>query len=375
MLVINDKVIARDKLCEQFGLEYANIEKKPEFEGLRTWIDMSNGGKKRYNAGFNIVTSFTIEDEETKMPLEIVYATRKSTNKDTKDPEYFPKRVSIQGEGMNLMGDLDLAVWLALHPMNMTSPLNKGLKPSIEFVDTRARAKKRINDIGQLGEAIVHAKSIKGEEMRILAKGLGLYGIENKEDEEVSADLQDFAMKNHVVYMEKKDKRLTMIEGQIEHFVDKGIFKLENVGQVRRWSWTTGERTGETIVDIINTVVNAKEALKNHIFNDINNYLFYLNNVSETMSARERAVQALNNIKDESGKSIGNELPEHLKKIGKGGNLPTDFNEAKDYIMAKTNKRASSAVIARLYKGVIDGSITDENVQEFLDEYVAEKIA
>lgn len=370
MLVINDKIISRTDLCKKFDVDIDRIKKRPEFEGLKSWTDHSNGGKKRFNAGSSVLARILVEDKNSELPLEIRYALSRRKNKDNDDYDYSPVRVTFEGEGMQLSEDLDLAVFAYLHPTNALSPFHKkGDKSSFEFVDSTARATKRINDLDALGEAIVHAKTISGEDARILAKGLGIAGIEHKEDREVSAELMDFASKNPAVYLQKKSQRITMIEGQIEHFIDKGIFKQDTIGETRRWSWAAGQRTGETILDIYNVTQNARESLKNHILSDLNNYMFLLNNMKDSISARDKAIRDLETIPDtQTGEMIGNSLPQHLKNIGSGGVLPTDFNSAKEYLLAKTGKSFAPKVLAALYKGVNDKSITDENIAEWMSE-------
>lgn len=373
MLVINDKIISRTDLCKRFEVDIERIKKRPEFEGLKSWTDHANGGKKRFNSGSNVLARILVEDKDNEMPLEIRYAVSRRKNKDNDDYDYSPARVTFEGEGMQLSEDLDLAVFAYLHPTNSLSPFHKaGDKSSFEFVDTTARATKRINDLDALGEAIVHAKTISGNDARILAKGLGIPGIEGKEDREVSADLMDYASKNPAVYLQKKSQRITMVEGQIEHFIDKGIFKQETIGETRRWIWTAGQRTNEVILDIYNVTLNAREALKNHILGDLNNYLFLLNNMNESISSREKAIRDLETIPDpKTGETIGNNLPDHLKNIGIGGVLPKTFNEAKDYLTAKTGKSFAPKIIAQLYKGVNEGTIDDANVSDWLSENAA----
>lgn len=377
MLVINDKIISRTDLCAKFGVDIERIKKRPEFEGLKSWIDHSNGGKKKFNAGSSVLARILVEDKNNELPLEIRYAISRRKNKDNDDYDYSPARVTFEGEGMQLSEDLDLAVFAYLHPTNALSPFHKaGDKSSFEFVDTTARASKRINDLDALGEAIVHAKTIAGQDARILAKGLGIPGIEGKEDREVSADLMDYASKNPSIYLQKKSQRITMVEGQIEHFIDKGIFKQETIGETRRWLWTAGQRTGEVILDIYNVTQNAREALKNHILNDLNNYIFLLNNMNDSISSREKAIRDLDQIPDPAtGNVIGNQLPDHLKKIGSGGVLPTNFNEAKEYLLGKTGKSFAPKTLAALYKGVNEKTITDINISDWMIENCGLEVA
>lgn len=371
MLLINGEIITRTDLCNKFNVNIDKILKRPEFEGTNGWMDLANPGKKRYPAGSNHLARFFVTDGE--LPIEIRYC--ETRRKDPKDSDlwiYHPVRIDMPGAGEQFSGREDLAVFWFFHPVSGLSPFHKkGDKPKFEFIDTTARADKRINDLDALGEAILHAKTIKGEDAMILAKGLGIQGLQFREEREITAELMDFAMKNPSMYLQKKDQRITMIEGQIEHFCDKDIFKVNSMpgSDVRRWTWTAGQRSGETILDIYNVTVNAREALKNHILNDLNNYIFLLNNMNDSVSAREKAIRDLDTIPDvKTGEQIGNALPAHLAKIGSAGLLPTNFNEAESYLLVKTGRNQSKQKSAALYKGVNAKEITDENIEQWIEE-------
>lgn len=366
-LAINDKILSREEVCKKYSIDIAKIVKRPEFESKRSFIDAVNGGKRQYASGSSVLARILSEDKDSHLPVEIRYYVSRKKDKEG-DWQYEPYRIEMAGNGMVLGEDLDLAVFTYLHPTNELSPFHKdGSKAQYEFIDTTARAQKKVNSVSALAEAIVHAQTIKGDNARILAKGLGIPGVEPMEELEVTAALLNYAQANPVVYLQKKSQRITMIEGQITHFIDKGIFQENRVGNVRRWVWTAGPKTGETIVDLFNTTINSREALKNHIFGDIDNYLFLLNNMNDSISAREHAIRALEEMKDEeTGETIGNDLPEHLKRIGQGGKLPTTFKEGLEYLTGKMGKRPSNTQASAIFKGVTEGSITDDNVEEWM---------
>lgn len=373
MLTINDDIISRKDLCKKFGVDYAKIEKRPQFEGTQGWKDMANGGKIKFNSGYSKLSRFWIEDKETQTPMEIRYAKTRRFSKDADGYLYEPKRIVFPGEGMQLSDDLDLAVFAYLHPVSRLSPFHKGGKSHFEFIDVQARADKKISDLDTLGEAIVHAKTISGHNAIILAKGLGIPGVEYMGAREVNATLMEFASKNPAVYMQKKNQQLTMIEGKIEHFIDKDVFHMQQIGSVRRWVWTKGEREGQTIVDVINITANPREALKNEIKNHLDEYLHLLNNMDNQVSANEAALATLARMKDESGNVIGNDLPDHLKNIGKNGPLPTNFNESVTYLTrAMSGQRPTNSVASKFLASVNDG-LTEDLVEGWIAENVKKK--
>lgn len=374
-LSLNDKVISRKELCEKFSINYEQIEKRPEFESKRTFIDRANNNKKQFGAGNSVIARILSEEKGTMLPQEIRYYTSRVKDKDG-DYTYTPYRVQFEGQGMLLGEDLDLAVFAYLHPTNELSPFfkgDKGAKAAFEFVDHTKRAQAKVNNIDALGEAIVHAKTIQGQDARILAKGLGIGGVEAMSELEITAALMDYAHNQPQIYLQKKGQRITMLEGQIQHFIDKGIFKETRIGDVRTWKWDAGVKKGEKVLDIYTTTANSAESLKNHIFSNINDFVFLLNNMTENISARDEAIKALENIPDESGKMIGNALPDHLKNIGSAGKLPTNFAEGMEYLTAKTGKRVPNKTAAAFYKGVNEKIINDDNVTEWIDSNVKKK--
>jgi hypothetical protein len=387
MLFIDKKQVTREELAFRFGIDLKKIEKRPEFEATKTFIDRINGGRKKSPAGHNILSKVMIQDPKTKMTVEIRYAETNNQRVvgDRVIDKFEPRQIVFTGSAMAFDKtnpvDLDKALYIALYPSNAFSPVRteRSGKAKHEFVDTSARAEKRIGEINSMGEAILHATQVNGEDMRIFAKGLNIAGVEYKEDREVRADLMEYAQKNPTVYIKAKDSQLTIIEGRIENFVDKGIFKLETIGSVRRWSWTSGPKEGEIITDIINTTQDAKQSLKNHIYNNINEFMPVLSNLTETLSSRivaEKALQAasqtLETLNAPFQQTIGDELPEHLKNINviepiNLGGLPTSFAEATDYLEKAVGKR-TPALASKLMKGINTGEITEDNIVQAIRE-------
>jgi len=368
-LYVNDTPISRQDLCKTFNCSelYNKVVKRPEFEGKRQWIDTANGGKKRFNAGYSKLAKFWIEDKNTQMPTEIRYAASRRFSKEKDGWDYSPHRVNFEGEGMQLADDLDLAIFAALHPSSAFSPFHKGSKSDFEFVDVQARADKRVADIDALGEAIVHAKAITGLNAIILAKGLGIAGIDQKSEREVTADLMDYAYKNPALYLEKKNQGLTLIDGKIEHFIDKDIFHMDQIGNVRRWTWTRGDKQGQTITDVLQPTANAREALKIHIKNHLEDFLFELNNLQSEITANENA----NKVLEKMGQT---EIPEHLKNIGKGGAMPTNFNEAKLYLTRANGGKNPSNVKTSHFLKAVEAGLTEDGVQGWIEENMKNKI-
>lgn len=334
MLFENRKQVDAKYLMEKYATieDYNKILKKPSFEAAkhRKRIDRVNGGRVKVNKGAMMRSSFMATDKTTRLKVEIRYAD--SNNEkivgDRVVDQFEPRYVKAEGANFSFQNNIDLAVYMFLNANNELSPLrnpNNKAKPKFEYVDTKKRAAAKTERIDAVGRAMEHSRNLKSEDLIILAKGLGIKGIDKKEPEEVRADIMEFALNHSKIYNEKVDTQLTFIEGRIWNLIDKGIVKLTNVGSIRRWTWVTGERSGEHILDIANVTQDARQMLKNHFFNDIRTYAPLLNSITSEISATDKAKRDLELMEEENSapvitaayqqeRVIGDALPAYLKE-------------------------------------------------------------
>ncbi len=357
MLFENRKQVTAQELMEKYasGEDFKKISKKPSFEVTadRKKIDRVNGGVLKSPKGFMWRSHFMATDPKTRLKVEIRYAQSNNTKVvgDRVIDNFEPRYVETKGATFNFQNDLDLAVYQFLHPNNLSSPLrdkNNKAKPKIDFIDTKKRSQEKMSKIDALATAMSHAKQVAEDELIILAKGLGIKGIEKKEADEVRADVLEFAMNNPKVYNEKANTRMTYLEGKIINLIDKGIVKLSTVGSLRRWAWVTGEREGEHILDIMNQTQDAKKALINHFFSDINRYKNILESITNDMTARAKAERDLNmasestvTYTDSTDRVIGDNLPEHLRST-----QPTVVSDEPVEVKLYTREDAIEALVA-----------------------------
>lgn len=334
MLFENRKQVDAEYLMKKYATveDYNKIVKKPSFEAAkhRKRIDRVNNGRIKTNKGAMMRSSFMATDKTTNLKVEIRYAV--SNNEkivgDRVVDQFEPRYVKAEGANFSFQNNIDLAVYMFLNSNNELSPLRNTLnkaKPKFEFVDTKKRAKDKTERIDAVGKAMEHARNLKEADVIILAKGLGLKGVDKKDADEVRADLMEFALNKSKIYNEKVNTQLTYIEGRIWNLIDKGIVKLSTVGSVRRWSWVSGEREGEHILDIANVTQDARQVLKNYFFSDINAHMNILNNITNEISATEKATRDLQAIEEansvpvttpahQEDKVIGDALPAYLKE-------------------------------------------------------------
>lgn len=363
MLFVGRTQLSKEQIASKFKFDLKKIMKNPSFEvaSHRKKIDRINGGVIKTGKGMGSRSHFMATDPDTGLKVEIRYAQShvpKQVGNVLQDV-FEPRYVEFMGSKKAFQNDPELAIYWFLHPNNALSPLrdkNNKTKPKIEYIDVKKRALDKNAGIDALTDALSHAKSLSGIELVILAKGLGLKGIKGKEEDDVRADVREFASKFPKLYNEKVATRTTELEGKIWHLVDEGVMKLSTIGTTRRWSWAKGEREGEFIVDIINVNQDARVALKNHIFSDLNNYMNALNHITETLTANEKAQEYLNSLDAKESiasesVTIGNGLPDYLKTNTVEEKMPETFMEAVEYLTKKNGgQRPSNAAVSKWLK-------------------------
>lgn len=329
LLFENRKQVTPEELMMKYATrgDYDKLVKRPSFEVTkdRKRVDVVNGGVVKTNKSNMMRTHFMATDPTTGKKVEIRYA--ESNNErivgDRVVDNFEPRYIDMKGATFAYQNDIHKAVYVFLNPNNGLSTLRSSsnkTKPKFEYIDSKKRAQAKTANMDALTEAMAHSGNLTDDRVILLAKGLKLKGIDKKDIEEVRTDVREYAMKNPKMYNDKVNSELTFIEGRIWNLVDKGIVKLSNVGSVRRWSWATGSREGEVIVDIVNTVQDAKTVLKNHFFEDLQRYMNILNDVNNDLTAKEKAEMFLKRQSEpeinpafEQERVIGDALPAYLK--------------------------------------------------------------
>lgn len=369
MLFVGRTQVSKEEFCLKFGIDFKKVMKNPSFEVAehRKKVDRINGGVIKTGKGMGSRSHFMATDPKTNMKVEIRYAQShvpKQVGNVLQDV-FEPRYVQFMGSKKAFQNDPELALYWFLHPNNELSPLrdpkNK-TKPKIQYIDIKKRAADKNSAIDQLTDALSHAKNLDATELVILAKGIGIKGIHGKDEDAVRAEVREYAYKFPKLYMDKANSQITYIEGKIYHLVDTGVIKLSNLGSIRRWSWAQGEREGEIIVDVVNTTQDAKLSLKNHIFNNLNNYLYLLNNITADLGAKQKAEKYLESMKPQEEapavETIGDALPEYLKSVNSEeynaaespNKIPETFQEAVDYLTKRDGKRPSNIDASKFLK-------------------------
>jgi hypothetical protein len=154
---------------------------------------------------------------------------------------YTPNLISmLPGEdGISPVNDeLEFAFWY-LHPWCAHSPFKKiDAEAFFEYKDDDAKSKtdndteeNRINALSYI--VGWNAKPIK--ELRNIAKGMNVGGVDDMTDEVVKKELRQLANADPVGFVNKIENRETSFSGQVQDALDKDILKLETLNGMQRW--------------------------------------------------------------------------------------------------------------------------------------------
>lgn len=154
---------------------------------------------------------------------------------------YTPNLISmIPGEDgvAQITDDLEFAFWY-LHPWNRHSPFYRNdSQPFFEYKDDDAKSKmdndNEENRINALSYIVgYNAKNIK--DLRTLAKGFAIGGVDDMTDEVVKKQLRILATNDPVGFLNKIENRETVFSGQVQEALDRGVLELRNLNGMNRW--------------------------------------------------------------------------------------------------------------------------------------------
>jgi len=383
MLFIDDKKVDRQKLADMFGVDLAKIEAQPSFELDKSQIkvDRANGNVPKVGNGISIRPKFRCTIPGTKQKAEIRYAQSQTPEKNSNGTsfDYKPRYVTNEGSKFSFLGDLDLGLFMFLYPGNTFSPCREAGRRYdnlYEFVDTKARAIKRLGAINAKTKALSHAERTDIFDLRIIAKGLNVPGVEKMDDDTVRVTMMEFADNPATTqkYIDAINSSTTKYDGRIVNLIDKGIIAIKKIGGNRQWYWVKGDREGEPIGNVIvNPQQDASKYIRNYMLSNLDVYGVEIMETTSTMSARAKADAYLSANDPQVSTVNGSPDFDTVKevtgiRIG-GVDLPdwNDWNAVRAFVEKKGYKKVPGDIKVLQVAGQ-EGHINEDNVDIFMEE-------
>jgi hypothetical protein len=254
---VNDKLIggASDLLVE-LGIDQKLVpfrKRTKEFEK-----DMPrdiNGNMLRDRDGNPLSKSkiagkpeFTAHVPKYGYEVRIRYAETQRPSPENKEHMlYTPMLISLDPseDGSIPMESEQQFVFWFLHPWNLHSPLHvKGSQAFYSYKDEDARSKSendhweaQINAVSR----IVGEYALPKSQLKMVAKGLGIAGVDEMSDDTLRKKLRQLATADPINFVNKIESREIIFSGKIQEAIDRGIIALRTLNGMSRWYLNNSE--------------------------------------------------------------------------------------------------------------------------------------
>ena len=253
-LFVDDKKVGGVKeLLETLQLDSKTIPYKKRVKEFQQMVQRDANGNIRMKDGRSMTTrNITGRPEYSifvpKLGYEVRVRLAQTQRKDKDDGFiYTPNIVDmIPGEDgvATVTDDLEFAFWF-LHPWCAHSPFKKvDTEAFFEYKDDDAKSKtdndteeNRINALSYIVGNF--AKNIK--DLRVIAKGFNIAGVDEMTDDVVKRELRMLANNDPVGFVNKIENRETAFSGQVQEALDRKILRLETFNGMSRWYLGTRE--------------------------------------------------------------------------------------------------------------------------------------
>lgn len=303
-LFIDDKKVGGVKqLLEQLELPKDAIPYKKRVKEFQQMVQRDANGNIRMKDGRSMTTrNITGRPEFSvfvpKLGYEVRIRLAQTQRKDKDDGFiYTPNIVDmIPGEDgvATVTDDLEFAFWY-LHPWCAHSPFKKvDTEAFFEYKDDDAKSKtdndteeNRINALSYI--VGYNSKPIK--ELRTIAKGFNIAGVDDMTDDVVKKELRTLANNDPTGFITKIEGRETIFDGKIQELLDRKILDLRTFNGMSRWY------LGESEILPISYGQDAIEVLRAEL--SVRYYL-YAERIEDALKSVEIASNLQNPANDEA---------------------------------------------------------------------------
>lgn len=378
MLILNQETISPQRFCEMFKIDLDKLKKNTLFELSKKFVkkDKANGNVDKIPPLISYPASFFFKDSDGETH-ELRYATTYNPNRVIDGnvvAKYEPYYVFIESLKFSF-NDIDKTLFMYCRPEQLHSPFRNKNKKEYDFehIDHAKRAAHKLENLSGIGKAMDHARSLKEEELMLLAKGIKhtyksfnpFSAGENTDSDTLRVNLMEFAHLNASKYLEMVDSKTVSLKGRIINLVDNKIIELRKYqgGTVGQWEWSKGEREGQVIGDqIIGNKIDAKDYLVTYIMNNLEHYYNLLHTVNENISAENKAIDFL--------KKVQKNNPVDETQVS-NDRVPKGYQECFKWL-GDNGMKKSTAIAKKLADAVEDGLIHNENIFGFVENLFQE---
>lgn len=204
------------------------------------------GGKKDKDGNMRICKSiYGVAEYSVYVPMlgREVKVRLASNRRPTKDNgfSYTPKNIGIEPaeDGSVLLTDeLEFIFWF-LRPMNRQSPFRKvNQKAYYEFKDNDAKAvlEGEIETTRMDAMSMIYGSNRRTfKELRELAKGMNMAGVDDMTDAVVQSNLKKLIDSDPIAFYNKANSREIIFSGKVQQAIDMDVLTIRNINGMKRW--------------------------------------------------------------------------------------------------------------------------------------------
>lgn len=319
----------------------------------------------------DVLASFNVWSDTDQSTVEFRFANR-TPYTNPKNPTVLvhdPKAIEIPGGVFNFDDrDIEKALYLYVNPLCFDSPFHKDGSPyRYSHNNLKAQSKKKLKEMSLKQKAFQHASNVDEDDLKVLALGLKLDLIPNADSDDIRAAIQEYALENASVYLEKTSTETIKYEGMIQEALDTKFIIKKMMGGVPTFEFAKGPKKGQQIMVVMSNNNNDQGELVLHMKKNIAEYYPILASFNHDVTADNSAEQYLSNLKNGVSKNDIKPFKEEVTfdKV-------VDFNSAKEFLKSSHPEGAnpSPANTKAFLEKVQSGEVTNENVSEIAKSYI-----
>lgn len=262
-LYVDDVNVGVKQLYAELGIDPNSIPKKLAriFEINPNRLTLDEFRNEKAPRALGISTKFDVYSKVHDKVVTVRYAeTERHKNENgIRVTTYKPAQLFIRGKAGNINDDVAFA-YMYLHPSCQQSPFRK-LNQAFRYLfkDNEAVANAdllREEQVMRAMSMIIGERSYPISQLRQLAKGMNIAGVDDLTDAELKNRLKDLAKNDPVKFFNDSRSNSIQFNGVLQDSVDKGILRIHTNNGFKRWHFYNEE------LCIINSGTDEMAALK-----------------------------------------------------------------------------------------------------------------
>lgn len=243
MAIYIDDLVQNGKkeVCASLGLDYHSIPTtRRKVLELRTRV-IDDKGTKRSMKSLGGKPEYVVFCPHLGREVKVRYARMQRKDKDGTPSYPDPKTLFLlpaEDGSVLINDDLEFIFWY-LHPMCAHSPFfKKGSESAFEFQDHDAKATAEV----EREEAYINAMSIivgmsawSDTELKHLAKGMNVVGVDDMTPAVVKQNLKNLAKRDPILFYNRANSREIVFSGKVQEAIDRKVLHTQTVNGMTRW--------------------------------------------------------------------------------------------------------------------------------------------